>query len=138
MLYLGMAVLAALAFTVGGVFMKLSQGFSQPLPSLIVLALFGIGAALTALAIHARGELGPAYLIVLGLEAVLAFLFGPRCSASTRTWAGSLVSRSWSAGWSCSRAARRRRKIRSDRKGPSARVSCELERTSRSRPDRSP
>ena len=32
MLYLGMAVLAALAFTVGGVFMKLSQGFTQPCP----------------------------------------------------------------------------------------------------------
>ena len=76
MLYLGMAVLAALAFTIGGVFTKLSQGFTQPLPSLVVLALFAIGAALTALAIHVRGELGPAYLIVLGLEAVLAFVFG--------------------------------------------------------------
>ena len=41
-----------------------------------MLALFAIGAALTALAIHVRGELGPAYLIVLGLEAVLAFVFG--------------------------------------------------------------
>ncbi len=41
-----------------------------------MLALFAIGAALTALAIHVRGELGPAYLIVLGLEAVLAFIFG--------------------------------------------------------------
>ena len=76
MLYLGMAVMAALAFTVGGVFMKLSQGFTQPLPSLIVLGLFAIGAALTALAIHVRGEMGAAYLIVLGLESVLAFAFG--------------------------------------------------------------
>ncbi len=76
MLYFGMAVMAALAFTVGGIFMKLSNGFTQPLPSLIVLGLFAIGAAITALAIHVRGELGPAYLIVLGLEAVLAFLFG--------------------------------------------------------------
>ena len=76
MLYLGMAVTAALAFTVGGIFMKLSQGFTQPIPSLVVIGLFAIGAAITALAIHVRGELGPAYLIVLGLEAVLAFVFG--------------------------------------------------------------
>ncbi len=76
MLYLGMAVMAALAFTVGGIFMKLSQGFTQPLPTLVVLGLFAVGAALTALAIHVRGELGAAYLIVLGLEAVLAFAFG--------------------------------------------------------------
>lgn len=76
MLYLGMTVAAALAFTVGGIFMKLSQGFSQPLPSLAMLGLFGLGAALLTLSIDARGELGPAYLVVLGLEAVLAFAFG--------------------------------------------------------------
>jgi multidrug transporter EmrE-like cation transporter len=76
MLYIGMTVAAALAFTVGGVFMKLSHGFSQPLPSLAMLGLFGLGAALLTLSIEARGELGPAYLVVLGLEAVLAFAFG--------------------------------------------------------------
>ncbi len=76
MLYLGMAVAAALAFTVGGVFMKLSQGLTQPLPTLAMLGLFGLGAALLTLSIDARGELGPAYLVVLGLEAVLAFAFG--------------------------------------------------------------
>jgi multidrug transporter EmrE-like cation transporter len=74
--YLGMAVAAALAFTVGGIFMKLSEGLTQPLPSLAMLALFALGAALLTLSIHARGELGPAYLVVLGLEAVLAFGFG--------------------------------------------------------------
>jgi multidrug transporter EmrE-like cation transporter len=76
MLYLGMTVAAALAFTVGGIFMKLSQGLSQPLPSVAMLGLFCIGAALLTLSIDARGELGPAYLVVLGLEAVLAFAFG--------------------------------------------------------------
>ena len=76
MLYFGMAVAAALAFTFGGVFMKLSHGFSQPLPSLAMLGLFGLGAVLLTLSIEARGELGPAYLVVLGLEAVLAFVFG--------------------------------------------------------------
>jgi multidrug transporter EmrE-like cation transporter len=76
LLYLGMAVAAALAFTVGGIFMKLSQGLTQPLPTLAMLGLFALGAALLTLSIEARGELGPAYLIVLGLEAVLAFAFG--------------------------------------------------------------
>ena len=75
-LYLGMTVAAALAFTVGGIFMKLSQGLTQPLPSLAMLGLFAIGAALLTLSIEVRGELGPAYLVVLGLEAVLAFAFG--------------------------------------------------------------
>lgn len=76
MLYFGMAIAAALAFTVGGVFMKLSQGLTQPLPTLAMLGLFALGAALLTLSIDARGELGPAYLVVLGLEAVLAFAFG--------------------------------------------------------------
>jgi multidrug transporter EmrE-like cation transporter len=75
-LYLGMMVSAALAFTIGGIFMKLSQGLSQPMPTLAMLGLFAIGAALLTLSIDARGELGPAYLVVLGLEAVLAFAFG--------------------------------------------------------------
>ena len=35
-----------------------------------------LGAALLTLSIDARGELGPAYLVVLGLEAVLALAFG--------------------------------------------------------------
>jgi multidrug transporter EmrE-like cation transporter len=76
LLYLGMTIAAALAFTVGGIFMKLSQGLTQPLPSLAMLGLFAIGAALLTLSIEVRGELGPAYLVVLGLEAVLAFAFG--------------------------------------------------------------
>ncbi len=76
LLYLGMTVAAALAFTIGGIFMKLSQGFTHPLPSLAMLGLFAIGAALLTLSIEIRGELGPAYLVVLGLEAVLAFAFG--------------------------------------------------------------
>ena len=76
LLYVGMAVGAAVAFTVGGIFMKLSEGLTHTLPSLAMLGLFGLGAALLTLSIDARGELGPAYLVVLGLEAVLAFAFG--------------------------------------------------------------
>jgi multidrug transporter EmrE-like cation transporter len=41
-----------------------------------MLGFFALGAALLALSIDVRGELGPAYLVVLGLEAILAFAFG--------------------------------------------------------------
>jgi multidrug transporter EmrE-like cation transporter len=76
MVYFAMAVAAALAFTIGGVFMKMSHGFSQPLPSLVMIALFVLGAILLTLSIEARGALGPAYLVVLGLEAIMAFALG--------------------------------------------------------------
>jgi small multidrug resistance pump/quaternary ammonium compound-resistance protein SugE len=75
-LYLGMAVGSALAFTVGGVFMKRSHGLTRPWPTLALLELFVVGAVLLTLSINLRGELGAAYLVVLGLEAVLAFTFG--------------------------------------------------------------
>ena len=75
-LYLGLMVAAALTFTIGGVFMKWSQGLTQPLPTLAMIILFVIGAGLLTLSIDVRGQLGPAYLIVLGLEAVLALAFG--------------------------------------------------------------
>lgn len=75
-LYLGLMTAAALTFTVGGVFMKWSQGLTQPLPTLAMVALFVVGAALLTLSIDVRGQLGPAYLVVLGLEAVLALAFG--------------------------------------------------------------
>jgi multidrug transporter EmrE-like cation transporter len=71
----GMVMMAALAFAVGGIFMKLSEGLTRLPASVGVFALFGLGAALNALAMT-RGELGVVYVIVLGLEAVLAFGFG--------------------------------------------------------------
>ncbi len=75
-LYLGLMVTAALAFTIGGVFMKWSNGLTQTLPTLAMLLLFAIGATLLTLSIDVRGELGPAYLVVLGLEAILALALG--------------------------------------------------------------
>ena len=70
-----MVVFAALAFSVGGIFMKLSNGVTKFAPSVIFLALFAAGAALQALAMK-RQDLAVTYLIVLGLESILAFLFG--------------------------------------------------------------
>jgi multidrug transporter EmrE-like cation transporter len=71
----GTVILAALFFTVGGVFMKLSDGLTRFWPTVIVFALFVIGAALQALAMK-REDLAVTYLLVVGLESVLAFLFG--------------------------------------------------------------
>lgn len=76
MLHIGVALGAALAFTVGGIFMKPSQGLTRPWPTVAVLGLFAVGALLLTLSVAARGELGAAYLFVLGLETVLAFAFG--------------------------------------------------------------
>ena len=76
MLHVAMALGAALMFTVGGIFMKPSEGLTRPWPTVAVLGLFTLGALLLTLSVAARGELGAAYLFVLGLETVLAFSFG--------------------------------------------------------------
>jgi small multidrug resistance pump len=76
MLHIALALGAALTFTVGGIFMKPSEGLTRPWPTVAVLGLFTVGALLLTLSVTARGELGAAYLFVLGLETVLAFSFG--------------------------------------------------------------
>ncbi len=73
--FLGMVALAALLFTVGGIFMKLSEGLTKFWPTIIVFVLFVIGAALQALAMK-REDLAVTYIAVLGLESILAFVFG--------------------------------------------------------------
>jgi len=74
-LFAGTVILAALLFTVGGIFMKLSEGLTKFWPTMTVFALFVTGAALQALAMK-REDLAVTYLVVVGLEAILAFLFG--------------------------------------------------------------
>ena len=71
----GAVLLAAFFFTVGGIFMKLSDGLTKFWPTAIVFALFVSGAALQTLAMK-RSDLVFTYLAVVGLESVLAFLFG--------------------------------------------------------------
>ncbi len=66
---------AALLFTVGGIFMKLSDGVTRLSPSLMMAVCFVAGAVLQALAMRG-GDLGVVYVIVLGVEAVLAMTFG--------------------------------------------------------------
>ncbi len=74
-MYLLWATAAACTFTLGGVCMKSSVGMTRPVPTVLLYLLFTAGATFQALALR-RSDLGVAYLFVLGLEAVLAFVLG--------------------------------------------------------------
>jgi multidrug transporter EmrE-like cation transporter len=65
-------LLAALAYALGGACMKLSEGFRRPLPTVGLYALFLLGATLQTVQLR-RADLGVSYVLVLGLEAVVAF-----------------------------------------------------------------
>jgi multidrug transporter EmrE-like cation transporter len=69
-----MSIGAALSFAIGGIFMKLSASFAQPLSSFLVYVCFAVGATLQILAIG-KTELGATYIAILGLEAVATLLF---------------------------------------------------------------
>ena len=71
--FIVMAVLAALSFSIGGYFMKLSAGLTQLRPTLLVLACFGIGACFQTIAMQGE-QMSVTYIVVLGLEAITAFL----------------------------------------------------------------
>jgi multidrug transporter EmrE-like cation transporter len=68
-----LSLLAAGAYTMGGFFMRKSEGFAYALPAAMVFGCFGVGAALQTLAMK-RSELSINYILVLGLEAALALL----------------------------------------------------------------
>jgi multidrug transporter EmrE-like cation transporter len=70
-----LSLAAALLFAVGGVFMKMSNGLERLVPGSAALGLFLAGAVAQTIALK-HAELGVAYVLVLGLEAVLAFVFG--------------------------------------------------------------
>jgi multidrug transporter EmrE-like cation transporter len=67
--------LAAALYVTGGVFMKYSAGLTRWLPGLALVALFSAGALMQAWAMK-REPLGSSYVVVLGLEALLAVLAG--------------------------------------------------------------
>lgn len=64
---------AALAFSAGGLFMKLSAGLTRPVPTATFIVLFVAGAIVQALAMR-RSDLGVTYVFVLGLEAIITVL----------------------------------------------------------------
>lgn len=66
---------AAAAFTIGGVLMKWSDGMTRGWYTAAFLACFVAGAVAQA-AVMRDNEMGTVYLIVVGLECVLAFALG--------------------------------------------------------------
>ena len=64
-------ILASIIYAVGGLCMKLSEGLTKPLPTAALFVLFMIGATLQTLGMR-RADLGVAYILVLGMEALAA------------------------------------------------------------------
>jgi len=67
--------LAALSFSIGGYFMKMSVGLTQFRPTVLVFTFFAIGAGLQTVAMRDQ-QMAVTYIVVLGLEAVTAFSLG--------------------------------------------------------------
>ncbi len=79
-------IIGSLAFSVGGAFMRLSDGFTRLWPSVIVATCFVIGAGFLARAVN-RGGLSTTYVLGLGIEAVISVgiglaLLGERLTAA--------------------------------------------------------
>ena len=70
-----MVLTAAISYSIGGYYMKLSNGLTHLVPSVIVFALFVFGAAFQTLAMRGSTMVAT-YIIVLGLEAITALLLG--------------------------------------------------------------
>jgi multidrug transporter EmrE-like cation transporter len=68
-------LLSALAFSAGGICMKLSAGMSRPWPTALLFVCFTLGMVLQTLGMRRTG-LASAYIFVLGLEAVLVCAAG--------------------------------------------------------------
>ena len=67
--------LAAALYVIGGAFMKYSKGLTKLFPALALVGCFAAGALLQAWTMK-QEALGPSYVVVLGLEALLAVLAG--------------------------------------------------------------
>jgi len=67
--------LAAALYVTGGLFMKYSAGLTRWLPALALVIVFSTGALIQAWAMK-QEALGPSYVVVLGLEALLALFAG--------------------------------------------------------------
>lgn len=71
----GLYALAAALYVIGGTLMKYSRGLTRLLPSVALVVVFSAGALIQAWAMR-REPLGPSYVAVLGLEALLALFAG--------------------------------------------------------------
>jgi multidrug transporter EmrE-like cation transporter len=67
--------LAALSYSIGGYFMKLSAGLTELRPTVLVFTFFAIGASLQTMAMRGQ-QMAVTYIVVLGFEAIAAFFLG--------------------------------------------------------------
>jgi multidrug transporter EmrE-like cation transporter len=79
-------IIGSLAFSIGGAFMGISDGFTKFWPSVVIAACFVVGAGFLAKAVN-RGGLSTTFVIGLGIEAVLSVgiglaLLGERLTAA--------------------------------------------------------
>jgi small multidrug resistance pump/quaternary ammonium compound-resistance protein SugE len=72
---LALGALSAVLFTVGGIFMKQADGLRNGSATALFLLMFMAGAAALSCAMR-REELATTWVIVLGIEAALAVVFG--------------------------------------------------------------
>lgn len=77
--------MASFLYVFGGAAMTKSHGFQHLWPSVLVFVFFGSAAALQTIGMKAQ-ELGVAYVLVLGLEAVLAAAIGVIWLKEPFTW----------------------------------------------------
>jgi small multidrug resistance pump len=68
-------IIGSLAFSVGGAFMRQSDGFTRLWPSVLIAVCFVIGAGFLARAVN-RGGLSTTFVIGLGIEAVISVGIG--------------------------------------------------------------
>jgi multidrug transporter EmrE-like cation transporter len=71
MIFTALTGLAALSFSIGGYFMKLSAGLTQLRPTVMMFAFFSVGAVLQTVAMRDE-QMAVTYLVVLGFEAITA------------------------------------------------------------------
>jgi small multidrug resistance pump len=79
-------ILGSLAFSIGGAFMGISNGFTRFWPSVAIAVCFVVGAVFLARAVN-RGGLSTTFVVGLGIEAVLSVgiglaLLGERLTAA--------------------------------------------------------
>jgi multidrug transporter EmrE-like cation transporter len=75
MVFFLIAIATALLYAVGSIFMKLSNGYISPLPSILSYVLFALGVHLQ-IYLLTRSSLGTAGILVLGLDALCIVLLG--------------------------------------------------------------
>jgi multidrug transporter EmrE-like cation transporter len=77
--------LAALSFSIGGYFMKLSAGLTHLRPTVLMFAFFSVGTVLQTVAMRGH-QMAITYIVVLGFEAVTALLLSMVLLNETASW----------------------------------------------------